>query len=100
MIFSNLFRGWDMLAIDIKLVLLVLVVVAPSYGVGLQHYPKKCNGKYTKCLRGGVSSSIECGTERVICLLKYCTEHITNTGKHQKNSAGEIKRSIAKCLLK
>ncbi|KAL5018963.1 hypothetical protein ScPMuIL_004685 [Solemya velum] len=101
MVFSNLFCGWNtsMLVIYIKLVLLVMVLIAPPDASGAS-YPKTCNAEYTKCLRGVESSSLECGTERVVCLLKYCTQHMKATGKHLEHNKTQIKKSIVKCLLK
>ncbi|KAL5005291.1 hypothetical protein ScPMuIL_018747 [Solemya velum] len=100
MVFSSLFRGLNMLAIDIKLVFLVLALIPLSYGVTDSYYPKQCDANYTKCLQGGQSSSLQCGTARVVCLFRYCRYQMKNIRKYQRSTKSTIQRSIAKCLIK
>ncbi|KAL5004280.1 hypothetical protein ScPMuIL_017736 [Solemya velum] len=87
-----------MVAIDIRIVFLVLALIPLLSAVF--YYPKVCNAKYTRCLQGGQSSSLQCGTARVVCLMKYCTIQVKNNRKHQLKNKSEIQKSIAKCLIK
>ncbi|KAL5012656.1 hypothetical protein ScPMuIL_011207 [Solemya velum] len=88
-----------MVAIDIKILFLIVASIPMSASVEA-YYPKLCIRRYTECLQDRQSSSLQCGTARVVCLTKYCMIQMKGILKHQMKNKSVIQRSIAKCLVK
>ncbi|KAL5012653.1 hypothetical protein ScPMuIL_011204 [Solemya velum] len=89
-----------MVAIDIKIVCLVLALIPLLSAAMKSYYPKRCNTEYAECLQGDPSRKLQCGSTRVVCLVKYCTIQVKSVMKYERRNKLVIQRSIAKCLVK
>ncbi|KAL5011796.1 hypothetical protein ScPMuIL_010347 [Solemya velum] len=86
-----------MVAIDIKIVLLVLAAIPYGSGVSL---PKQCNAEYEICMKKIRTTHGGCVANKVGCLIKYCLIHVREVYINKEKTIRASRSAIAKCLAR
>ncbi|KAL5011817.1 hypothetical protein ScPMuIL_010368 [Solemya velum] len=88
-----------LIGIDMKLAFFVLTPITLALA-STYRSPQKCGRLYIACLEDGKFNKMRCATDRITCLVEYCTIEVTRNNRIRGKGSSDNKKEVRTCILK